>query len=135
MDPIDEQILQLLTQNARLSYKEIGKQIPLSSPAVKERMLRLEERGIIEGFTTKINYKKLGKAVEAYVLFETNNCKAFRNFAQAQTDVLECHRLAGKYSYLVRISTESMASLETFIDKALKYGNTSTHLVFSSYFK
>ncbi|MEI5990914.1 Lrp/AsnC family transcriptional regulator [Enterococcus crotali] len=135
MDSIDYQILELLEKNARISITELSQHISLSSPAVKERILKLEEKGIIEGYTTKINYKKLGKTVEAFILFETSNCKAFREFCSQQPDVLECHRLAGKYSYLVHITTSSMEMLEVFIDNSLRYGNSSTHIVFSSYIK
>lgn len=134
MDQTDWQILTLLKENARISIKELSKQVALSSPAVKERILKLEERGIIEGYTTKINYQKLGKKIEVFILMETINCQAFREFCWGHPEVIECHRIAGKYSYLVKFATESMATLEAFIDQTLKYGNPTTQIVFSSHY-
>lgn len=134
MDQTDWQILTLLKENARISIKELSKQVALSSPAVKERILKLEERGIIEGYTTKINYQKLGKKIEVFILVETINCQAFREFCWGHPEVIECHRIAGKYSYLVKFATESMATLEAFIDQTLKYGNSTTQIVFSSHY-
>lgn len=134
MDQTDWQILTLLKENARISIKELSKQVALSSPAVKERILKLEERGIIEGYTTKINYQKLGKKIEVFILVETINCQAFREFCWGHPEVIECHRIAGKYSYLVKFATESMATLEAFIDQTLKYGNPTTQIVFSSHY-
>ncbi|EOH91678.1 Lrp/AsnC family transcriptional regulator [Enterococcus pallens] len=134
MDQTDWHILALLEENARLSLKELSSKVNLSTPAVKERILKLEEQGIIEGYTTKINYPKLGKEIEVFILMETINCQAFREFCWSHPDVIECHRIAGKYSYLVKFATESMATLETFIDQTLKYGHPSTQIVFSSHY-
>ncbi|MDH6365639.1 Lrp/AsnC family leucine-responsive transcriptional regulator [Enterococcus sp. PF1-24] len=132
IDELDQQILRLLEENSRRPVKEIAPKVCLSAPAVKERILKLEEKSIITGYTLQIDYLKAGKAVQAFVLFETTNCQAFREFAQKQPEVLECHRVAGKYSYLVKVAVENMEKLETFIDKALKYGSSSTHIIFST---
>lgn len=134
MDQTDWQILALLKENARISIKELSNQVALSTPSVKERILKLEEQGIIEGYTTKINYQKLGRKIEVFILVETINCQAFREFCWTHPEVLECHRIAGKYSYLVKFATESMDTLEAFIDQTLKYGNSSTQIVFSSHY-
>lgn len=135
MDQTDRQLLQLLEENARLSLADLGKAVSLSSPAVKERLLKLEESGVIQGYTIKVDHKKLGLPVEAYILFETFNCQAFREFCQQEPQLLSYHRLAGKYSYLVHAVTPSMEELEEVIDRGLKYGSSSTHIVFSSYEK
>ncbi|MGG5318816.1 Lrp/AsnC family transcriptional regulator [Enterococcus sp. AZ072] len=134
MDQTDWKILDLLAENARMPIKELSKRVALSNPSVKERILKLEEQGIIEGYTTKINYQKLGKKIDVFILMETINCQAFREFCWSHPDVIECHRIAGKYSYLVKFATDSMASLEDFIDQTLKYGHPSTQIVFSSHY-
>lgn len=135
MDEIDYQILHHLAKDARISIKKLSELVSLSAPSVKERITKMEKQGIIRGYTTDINLKKLGRSIKAYILFETTNCKAFREFCQQESVVLECHRLAGKYSYLVHIMTKDMETLEEFIDKSMKYGSSSTHIVFSSHEK
>lgn len=135
MDPIDLMILENLKKDGRISISDLAKKVSLSAPATKERIVKMEDAGIIEGYTIKINHKKLEKTIEAFILFETVNCQAFREFCLTQENILECHRLAGKYSYLVKIVTKDMAELEIFIDQALKFGSSSTHIVFSTVIK
>ncbi|AQY52534.1 AsnC family transcriptional regulator [Listeria weihenstephanensis] len=132
MDATDEKILAILEKNARISMKELAGLVMLTPPATKERILKLEEKDVITGYTTNISLDALGRRMTAFILFETHNCKAFYDFCVKQPDVLECHRLAGQFSYLVKISSVSMEALELFIDEAIKYGKSSTHLIFSS---
>ncbi|MCP0886056.1 Lrp/AsnC family transcriptional regulator [Ligilactobacillus sp. WILCCON 0076] len=135
MDEIDYKILKGLEKNARISITELAHKVSMSSPSVRERIIRLEEQKIIEGYTTNINYKKLGKSLEAFILVETNRCKSFRNFCQCHSIIKEFYRLAGKYSYLVRVSVQSIETLESFIDEIQRFGNSSTQIVFSSFRK
>ncbi|WP_251867217.1 Lrp/AsnC family transcriptional regulator [Enterococcus malodoratus] len=132
MDETDRKILNLLKENARAPYSEIAQQVALSSPAVKERITKMEDSGIIEKYTININYQKIGKNITAFILFETINCKAFREFCSEQKMVLKYYRIAGHYSYLVKVVAENMALLEDFIDESMRFGTPSTHIVFSS---
>ncbi|AOH56633.1 AsnC family transcriptional regulator [Peribacillus muralis] len=135
MDRTDKKILSLLESNGRMSMKDLAKEVSLTAPATKERVNKLEESGVIKGYKTEIALEKLDRIITAFVLFETDRCKDFHDFCRGHPDVLECHRLAGQYSYLVKISTYSMETLEEFIDQAIKYGKSSTHLIFSSTLK
>lgn len=135
MDETDYLILSYLEQDGRISISDLAKKVSLSPPATKERINKLEDSGVIEGYTITINHKKLNKTIEAFILFETTNCQAFREFCLTQPNILECYRLAGKYSYLVKYMATDMAELEIFIDAALKFGNSSTHIVFSTIIK
>ncbi|MBC2318539.1 Lrp/AsnC family transcriptional regulator [Listeria booriae] len=132
MDNTDIKILSILEKNARISMKELAELVMLTPPATKERVTKLEEKGVITGYTANISLVALGRIMTAFILFETHDCKAFYDFCVKQPDVLECHRLAGQFSYLVKISSISMEALELFIDDAIKYGKSSTHLIFSS---
>lgn len=77
MDETDKKILNLLKENARIPYSEIAQEVSLSPPAVKERITKMENTGIIDKYTIHINHKKLGKSIIAFIMFETINCKAF----------------------------------------------------------
>ncbi|WJH36474.1 Lrp/AsnC family transcriptional regulator [Paenibacillus sp. CC-CFT747] len=132
MDQVDQRILKELQANARLSMKELGQRIGLTAPAAAERVKKLEERGIIEAYRAALNPEALNKRVTAFILFETERCKAFAEFCQGHPEVMECHRLAGQYSYLVKLVTESVRTMEAFIDQALPYGKSSTHIQLSS---
>ena len=132
MDETDKKILNLLKENARAPYSEIAQQVALSSPAVKERITKMEYLGIIEKYTININYQKMGKSITAFILFETVNCQALREFCAQQKMVLKYYRIAGHYSYLVKVVAENMEHLEEFIDETMRFGVPSTHIVFSS---
>ncbi|KOO44314.1 Lrp/AsnC family transcriptional regulator [Priestia koreensis] len=132
MDEIDQKILSILQEDGRISMTDLGKMINLSTPAVKERVKKLEERGVIEGYRAVINPERLGKSVLAYILVDTHNCKAFREFCRSSPLAVECHRLAGQYSYLVKLVARSVLELEEFIDEVMKYGKPSTLVNLSS---
>jgi len=132
MDKIDTEILRQLQLNAKISMKELATIVHLSSPAVIERVKKLEEQGIIEGYTTKVNLKNMERTIQAIVLFKSIDCKSLSNFCNAHPDVLACYRVAGEISYIVRLATYSVETLEQFIDEAMPYGTPSTNIVLSS---
>ncbi|RAS75427.1 Lrp/AsnC family transcriptional regulator [Priestia endophytica] len=132
MDVIDQKILYELQLNARLSMKELAKKIYLSSPATTERVRKLEEQGIIKGYKTVVDVEKLEKNITAFVLFQTTKCKELSKFCEEHQDVMECYRVTGQISYIAKVCTASVHTLEDFIDEAMKFGTPSTNIVLSS---
>lgn len=132
MDEIDKSILIEMQQNARISVTELGKKIGLSTPATNERLRKLEDREVITGYRAVINPEKINKHVTAFILYDTKNCKEFREFCMKHPCVIECHRLAGQFSYLVKVVTESVHTLEDFIDQSMVYGQPSSLINLSS---
>ncbi|MBN6889431.1 Lrp/AsnC family transcriptional regulator, leucine-responsive regulatory protein [Cytobacillus horneckiae] len=132
MDEIDREILTILQNDGRISFAELGRQIKLSTPAVKERVKKLEDKNVIEAYRAVINPQKVNKQITAFVLVDTHQCEAFRSFCNEHPAVIECHRLAGQYSYLVKVVTHSVVDLEGFIDATMQYGKPSTLINLSS---
>ena len=132
LDEIDQSILIQLQDNARISMTELGKKIGLSTPATNERVKKLEDKEVIKGYRAIIDPEKINKSVTAFILFDTKQGKNFRDFCKEHPVVVECHRLAGQYSYLVKVVTESVKILEEFIDATLPYGEPSTLIKLSS---
>ncbi|PDZ09465.1 AsnC family transcriptional regulator, partial [Bacillus pseudomycoides] len=91
MDHIDQRILHILQENGRISMTELGKMVNLSTPAVKERVKKLEDKNIITAYRAVIDLEKLNKNVTAFVLFESKKCQQFRNFCKENPMVFECH--------------------------------------------
>lgn len=131
MDAIDLKLLALLQENAKMSVKELAKAVFLSAPATAERIKKLEEQEIIEGYGTRLNLKKIGRDIQAIVLFETMDCKALAAFCEAHPDVLTCYRVAGAISYIAHVATPSVETLEQFIDASMAYAKPSTNIVLS----
>jgi Lrp/AsnC family leucine-responsive transcriptional regulator len=132
MDQIDRDILLALQENARISMTELGKKVGLTGPAATERVKKLEDKEIIKAYRTVVNPEKMNKQVTAFILFDTKKCHEFRQFCKDHPEVVECHRLAGQFSYLIKLVTESVHSLETFIDAAMPYGQSSTLITLST---
>ena len=99
MDATDKKILSILKENSRESASEIAKRVSLSVPAVTERIRKLEQGGVIEKYTLRINPCELGYNLLVFVLVKINasrNLEAFQDEVTALANVLECHYIAGR---------------------------------------
>ncbi|MBD0383297.1 Lrp/AsnC family transcriptional regulator [Paenibacillus sedimenti] len=132
MDHVDKEILIILQDQARISMTELGKKVGLSQPAVTERVHRMEEKGIIKQYRAIVSPDKVNKHVSAYLLFHTKRCEKFIEFCKKYPDVLELHRISGQYNYLLKVVTDSMQSLEAFINASGEHGDSTTLIVMSS---
>jgi DNA-binding Lrp family transcriptional regulator len=132
MDPTDLKILEELQANGRITMTELGKKVTLTAPAVAERLRKLEEKGIIQNYSAAINPEKVNKPITAYILFDTDRCKPFVEFCKSYPDVIECNRLAGQFSYIVKVVTSSVGQIEHFIDSTMMFGKSTTLMVLSS---
>lgn len=121
MDKIDKDIIRLLTKNGRISYVEIGKQLELSRVAVRERVSKLVEEGVIEQFTVIVNSEKFGKEVSAF--FEID-CEpsSLVNVAEALTEnpsVASCYQMTGPSTLHMHVLVDNFQALERFINEEL----------------
>lgn len=134
LDNTGWQILAALQENARISFKELGQQIGLSSPAVAERIRRMEDADIITGYRVELNLEKLGLPITAFIRISSagEKCIKFRKIISNLPEVLECHRLAGSDHFIVKVVVSSTTHLETLIDKLVPYGQLTASIVLSS---
>ncbi len=134
MDKVDEKILQMLQENARVSVKEIAKEVFLSSPAVSARIDRLTQIKLIKGYHTTIDRAKLGYDVTAFISLEMAPAQKaqFYPYIKNCPNVLECCCITGQYSQLIKVAFHSTAELETFLGSLQQFGRTSTQIVFSN---
>jgi len=125
VDNTDNQILSLLLKNSRMQWKEIGDIVHMTGQAVAARVQKLEEMGIIEGYTVKLNAIKLGKNVTGFVtvFMKNHDHTSFMQFLINNEIVLEAHRISGDGCYWVKICTSSQEQVNTFLDQVLKFGN------------
>jgi Lrp/AsnC family leucine-responsive transcriptional regulator len=136
LDHIAWKIIEELQHNARISWAELGRRVGLSTPAVAERVHGLEKLGVIRGFHADICLERLGLPVLIFVRLSMAGPEALVRTFQQQVktweEVLECHRVTGSESFLVKARVVSMEHLERFIDTLGHYGTTSTATVLSS---
>jgi Lrp/AsnC family leucine-responsive transcriptional regulator len=123
MDATDERLVTLLQENGRATQAELAKEIGLSQPATYGRIKKLEESGVITGYAARVDAAKLGKDVTAFVGVSIEHPKYFEAFAKkvlAHAEVLECHRVAGQDSYLLKVKTQNTASLDRLLVEQLR---------------
>jgi Lrp/AsnC family transcriptional regulator, leucine-responsive regulatory protein len=132
MDNVDLRIVDLLQQNGRATQLELAKAVGLSQPAVAERIRKLEERGVITGYAARVDAAALGVDISAFVGVGIEHPKFFEGFAKkvkALDEILECHRVAGDDSYLLKIKTRNTRTLDRLLVEVLRTtpGVTRTH--------
>jgi Lrp/AsnC family transcriptional regulator, leucine-responsive regulatory protein len=136
LDRIAWRIIEELQQNARLSWAELGRRVGLTTPAVAERVYRLEKLGVIRGFHADINLERLGMPILIFVRISIGGSESLVRTFQLQVknwqEVLECHRVTGSDSFIVKARVVSVEHLERFLDKMGHFGTTSTATVLSS---
>lgn len=127
-------LLRELQQDARLSYSELGQRVGLSSPAVADRMRKMEEAGIITGYRAEVNLARLGLPMLAIVRlgsFAGQNCNRVAAQVSQIPEVLECYRVTGSDSVVVKVAAASIEHLENVVDQLSQHGLPTTSLVFS----
>lgn len=117
LDKLDQEIVSLLIENARISYSDIGEKIGISRVAVKARIQALEQRGIIEEYTTIINPQKISGAVSCYFEIETtpNRLAEVTELLNANDTVTQIYRVTGKDKLHVHAVASSAEEMEVFL--------------------
>lgn len=127
-------ILEELQKNARAPLTEISKKVGLSSPAVSERLQRMEEDGIIDGYTVKVNLKKVGYPMGVFISAKIRfgQVEKFHELIKVTPEISECHKLTGNDCLLIRANVKDTEHLEKLNGILSHYGELTTSLVLSS---
>jgi Lrp/AsnC family transcriptional regulator, leucine-responsive regulatory protein len=134
LDQIGWKLLQELQLNGRLSYAELGRRVGLTTPAVVERVRRMEEAGIIRGFHADVDPIKLGMPITAFIRMSVVGDVFNKIVATVKScpEVVECHRGTGADSFIMKVHVRSVEHLESLIDRLTPLGTTSTSIVLST---
>lgn len=134
LDDVDWRILAELERDARQSFSELGRSVGLSQSAIAERVKGLEAMGVIRGYRVDVDVSLLGYPMVAFIRVSSDGekCKRLQRAVVDMPEVLECHRVAGEGSSILRVALRSVQHLETLIDTLLQYGSPSTSLVLST---
>ncbi len=134
IDDIDRNILKQLQLDARISYAELGRRVGLTTPAVIERVRKLEDAGVITGYRAEIDTAKVGLPITAFVRMSITGVDYSHiiEVAEQSNEVLECHRGTGGDSFIMKIAVSSVEHLQEVIDRLVAYGITTTTIVLSS---
>jgi len=129
-------ILEELEADARISITEIGKRVGLSGPAVSERIKKMEDEGIITGYTTNLDYDQVGLTVNAFITLKSSLTHAgVIKKIEEIPDILECYSITGHNCLIMKVATSTTKRLETIIWQLQQFGETNTSIVLSEAFK
>ncbi len=134
LDATNVALLEELQRDARTSVAELGRRVGLSSPAVAERLKRLEGAGVIVGYRAELDPRKLGFALGVAIRIRP----APRQLAEVATlardapEVVECHRVTGDDCYVITAYVRDVEHLEVLIDQFAAYGQTTSAIMQSA---
>ncbi|MEM9078310.1 MAG: Lrp/AsnC family transcriptional regulator [Bacteroidota bacterium] len=134
IDELNWEILNYLQEDARASLASIGRQVGLTPPAVAERVKKMEDAGIIEGYFAKISHTKSGHQLKAIIMLKAflGKLKPFLERVKSFDEIVNCYRITGDENIIMEVILRDQGHLERFIDELIIYGECRTHIVLSN---
>jgi Lrp/AsnC family leucine-responsive transcriptional regulator len=134
LDAVDLRLLDALHRDGRASYAELGRTVGLSPSAVADRVRRLEESGVITGYTCEIDPDKLGLAIAALVRlrYPNANYRPFHQLLATTPEIVEAHHVTGEDCFVLTVRARSMRHLEEVTGRIGGLGGVTTSVVYSS---
>lgn len=134
IDSLNWKILSCLQDNARQSNAQIGRIVGITSPAVAERIRKMEDAGIIRGYRANISPIEAGYQFTAIITIRAfmGKLKPFLQTVSKFKEVVNCYRITGNENIVMEVVLRNQVHLETFIDKLIVYGETKTQIVLSN---
>jgi Lrp/AsnC family transcriptional regulator, leucine-responsive regulatory protein len=134
LDEVNVRILAALADDPRLNAAELGRRVGMSAPAVRERVTRLEESGVIRGYRLDVDPAMLGLPVAAWVRIRPGpgQLPKIAQLAERTPQVSECHRVSGDDCFLLKVHVASIEALEAVLDRFLVHGQTTSSFIVST---
>ncbi|MDN3719686.1 Lrp/AsnC family transcriptional regulator [Roseibium salinum] len=131
MDDADRKIIEALISDARMSLKDLAAHAGLSSPGVSERIRRLQERGVIRGFSAEIDLRSLGYSLQAIVRIRPlpGKLHIVQQLIQEIPEFCECDKVTGEDCFIARLAVPSIDQLDGILDRIADKAETSTSIV------
>jgi Lrp/AsnC family leucine-responsive transcriptional regulator len=131
LDRIDQQIVEALLANGRISLKELASCVKLSSPSVAERLRRLEQRGVIRSFTVEVDPCALGYPLQAIVRIRPlpGKLHVVLNQLEGIPEICECYKVTGEDCFVARLYVRSMEQLDEIVDHIAEKADTNTAII------
>jgi Lrp/AsnC family leucine-responsive transcriptional regulator len=134
IDSVNIRVLEELQRDPRLTMSELGRRVGMSSPAITERVRRLEEAGVIRGYRLDLNPAALGLPIAAYIRIRPNSGQLpkIAELAQQIAEVVECYRVTGEDCFILKVYLPAIDQLDRILDSFLLYGSTTTTIIQST---
>lgn len=134
MDSIDRKMISILQKNSRISVSKLSEELSLSRPSINERLIRLQEKGVIEAFTLRLSFPKMGRPI--LLIIHVSALKVmpdeFEEHIKKEKDVLECYRVTGESSHILKAAVQDVNAMRELIDRLIPFGLVNTSTVLSA---
>ena len=137
LDEIDREILNILSNDGRISLSELAQRVSMSAPSVTDRVRRLEDKGILLRFTIDLDLSMLGYALEAIVRIKPRpgKLKQVEQMIESQARFISCDRVTGDDCYIAKLVLKAIDELDSLLEPFHDYAETNTSIVKSSLVK
>jgi Lrp/AsnC family leucine-responsive transcriptional regulator len=134
LDSTDDAILAHLQSDGRISIADLGRAVSMSPSSVAERIRRLSDSGVVEGYTAVLDPTAMGYPLSAFIRLQLSvgTGNPFYELLENMPQVLEAHHMTGDDCFLLKVVARSMSDLETLAAKLVMFGHVTTNVVFSS---
>lgn len=134
LDPTDIKIIEVMQANGRITISELGRTVGLSQPATSERVKRLEDRGVVAGYSARIDPAALGLGMMAIIRLRTTHehIRTCLDLFSEMPHVIEVLRLTGEDCFHLKVLVPSPGELETIVDSIARFGSVTTSIVLRS---
>ncbi|MBN8199707.1 Lrp/AsnC family transcriptional regulator [Bacillus sp. NTK034] len=131
LDHTDWRILEELSKNSRITMKELGEKVHLTGQAAASRLAKLEDHGVIEGYTIKVNQEKLGYSIHAFitVITQSMNHQPYLTFVKTQQEIIHNYKISGDGCYILECKFQSNERLDQFLTDLNKHANYKLSIV------
>ena len=133
VDVIDKKILDILNNNARLSFADLGRKISLSPSAVRERIQKMEDTGVIQNYRIQVDHKKIGYELEAFILLKVfpGQLKHVLKKISDFPEIKEAYRITGNQNLHLKVVIKDQLSLQKLLDQLMLFSDTNTFFILS----
>jgi Lrp/AsnC family transcriptional regulator, leucine-responsive regulatory protein len=137
LDQTDWRIIAELQRDGKLSYNQLARRVNLSSPAVAERVRRLEQSGVIAGYQARIDPARAGLPLTAFVQMHCalTRCLLKTTTADDLPEIVEIHKLSGNFCTMLKVRVASMSHLEGLLERLGQHGEMNSHVVLSTQYE
>ncbi|GAB5472197.1 MAG: Lrp/AsnC family transcriptional regulator [Maribacter sp.] len=134
IDDLNWKILECLQENARESFANIGRKVGLTPPAVAERVKKMEDLEILQGYKAMVSHALTGHQLKAIITLRAfmGKLKPFLATVVTFEEVVNCYRITGNENIVMEVVLKDQFHLEKFIDRLIQYGETRTHIILSN---
>lgn len=131
LDDVDKRILELLSRDGRMSVKDLAQNVGLSAPSTSDRIRRLEERGVIRGFTVEVDPESIGFTLQAIIRIRPlpGKLHVVQQLIEQIPEISECDKVTGDDCFIARLHVRSIEELDTILDRIADKAETNTSIV------